>query len=344
MGILRKLYRPELFQGSLRKRGYFEGWYLKHVSADLQNVLAFIPGISLSAEPHAFIQVINGISGKTLYFSYELDSFSWDRRSFTVRIGNSVFSDRFSSIDISQDNHEINGMLEYSGITPYPKTVFSPGIMGWYSFVPFMECNHGVVSMHHSIEGELVIDSSTVDFTGGTGYIEKDWGTSFPQSWIWLQCNTFEGKPASLMLSIAKIPWVRKFFIGFISFLNVDGKLYSFSTYNGSDIDSVQWDSTGELRVGLSNREHHLEITVFSESFGSLKAPRLGTMERFIRESLDSRVSVKLYNRRGTVLFSGEGTRAGFEIIPELLEYFSPDGNYPGKRRAPGWKNTKGQP
>jgi tocopherol cyclase len=30
-----------------------------------------------------------------------------------------------------------------------------------------------------------------VDFSGGSGYIEKDWGRSFPRAWIWAQSNTF---------------------------------------------------------------------------------------------------------------------------------------------------------
>ena len=35
----------------------------------------------------------------------------------------------------------------------YPGTIFSPGIMGWYSFVPFMECKHGIVSINHDLTG-----------------------------------------------------------------------------------------------------------------------------------------------------------------------------------------------
>lgn len=28
-----------------------------------------------------------------------------------------------------------------------------------------------------------------MDFSGGRGYIEKDWGQSFPAAWVWLQIN-----------------------------------------------------------------------------------------------------------------------------------------------------------
>jgi tocopherol cyclase len=75
-----RIYRPEIFQGNMKKKNYFEGWYFKHVSQDLKHVLSFIPGISLTEnDPHSFIQVINGITGKTEYISYPLDEFIWDK-------------------------------------------------------------------------------------------------------------------------------------------------------------------------------------------------------------------------------------------------------------------------
>ena len=51
--------------------------------------------------------------------------------------------------------------------------------MGWYAWMPFMECYHGLVSLDHGIEGVLSAESDTVDMTGGRGYTEKDWGAAF---------------------------------------------------------------------------------------------------------------------------------------------------------------------
>ena len=42
-----RLYNPEVFQGNLRKKHYFEGWYYKHVSQGLSCTFSFIPGISV---------------------------------------------------------------------------------------------------------------------------------------------------------------------------------------------------------------------------------------------------------------------------------------------------------
>ena len=50
-----KLFRPEIFQGNLKKKNYFEGWYFKHVAQNGKHVFSFIPGISLTQnDRHAF--------------------------------------------------------------------------------------------------------------------------------------------------------------------------------------------------------------------------------------------------------------------------------------------------
>jgi succinate dehydrogenase/fumarate reductase flavoprotein subunit len=48
------------------------------------------------------------------------------------------------------------------------------GTMGWYAFVPAMECYHGVLSFDHLLEGGLELNGQYIDYTGGRGYIEKD--------------------------------------------------------------------------------------------------------------------------------------------------------------------------
>jgi hypothetical protein len=76
-----RLYNPELFQGNLRKKHYFEGWYFKHVTRDLSNTFSVIPGISLAEnDTHAFIQIMNGYTGKTDYIRYPIEEFRRDKR------------------------------------------------------------------------------------------------------------------------------------------------------------------------------------------------------------------------------------------------------------------------
>jgi hypothetical protein len=316
-----RIYNPEIFQGNLKKKNYFEGWYFKHVSSDLKHVWSFIPGISLTdKDPHAFIQVINGITGESVYVTYPLDQFTYGKEEFKVKIGNSEFTGKKISIDINHENLKIKGELTYRNSTPYPGTLFSPGIMGWYSFIPFMECKHGIVSVNHVIEGHIAINETITDFHGGKGYIEKDWGTSFPETWIWIQGNNFSNAGTSFQFSVAKIPWLRKFFIGFISFLYYNNRFYLFSTYNNSVISEIS-HSENSIDITIKNKNYTLQIVARKSVFGELMAPVSGNMTRRIKESIDSEISLRLTDKNNNLIYSDTGKRAGLEIIDTIFDY-----------------------
>ncbi len=139
-----KIYQPIVFQGNLNKNRYFEGWYFKHVSANREYVFSFIPGVALTkTDKHAFIQVIDGISGKTWNVKYPLSEFSFSKKEFNVWVGQSNFSENGIQLNIDTEDLKIKGEVFYADLVKYPSTLLSPGIMGWYSFVPFMECKHG---------------------------------------------------------------------------------------------------------------------------------------------------------------------------------------------------------
>ena len=317
-----KVFRPWAFQGSISRRNYFEGWYFKHVSADQRQVWSFIPGISLSSEGrHAFIQVLNGLTSESQVYEFGVEEFSASGKELNVQIEKSRFTKEGISLELQSSSQKIRGDISYSSMEEYPSSTLNPGIMGWYSFVPFMECKHGVVSMFHKLAGGLYIDDSYVDFNGGSGYIEKDWGTSFPESWVWLHCNTFNSSQASFTFSVAKIPWLGSYFIGFISFLKLEDRLINLSTWSNARIEKLEY-SGNVLHVRISNKKYRLEIEALNNQAGLLKAPELGSMTRIIKESVDASMELKLSDLSGNTLFHDKGSRAGMELIEKILEYF----------------------
>ena len=323
--MLRKLYNPAIFQGNLRKKNYFEGWYFKQVTHNLEGAVSIIPGISLAKnDPHAFIQIMNGTTGESYYVRYLLNEFKWDRRKFLIKIGSSVFTEEGIDLNIRDDAIFLTGKIEFSNLVRYPSTVLSPGIMGWYSFVPFMECNHGIVSVTHDLHGEISYNGDVYDFEGGRGYIEKDWGISFPEAWIWIQSNVFNEHTTSFCMSIAKIPWMGSFFIGFISFLYFNDRFYVFATYNKSTF-SIIHNNTDGLVIDTFNRDYKLNISVLKNSFYDLKAPVAGEMSRGIKESIDSEVHLQLSERSGKDIYHGTGRVVGLEIIEEIFNYVKPE-------------------
>jgi tocopherol cyclase len=320
--ILPRLYRPEVYQGKKRPGNYFEGWYFKLVDAAGEQIWSFIPGVSYSADSHCFVQVIHANSGKTWYLRFPEQDFTSSRSTFQTAIGLNLFSSRGLNLDMSLPDLKLRGELIFKDTHPFPSTFLSPGIMGWYSYAPGMECYHGVVSMQHRLSGSLEINGTEIGFDGGKGYIEKDWGTSMPSDWIWIQSNHFEGDiGASFMLSLARIPWMRGFFPGFLSFFMYGGRLYRFATYNRSSVSLIDIkDDT--VRIELRNATHSLAVSVYRNIGGILKAPRHGRMEREIQESIVSRLNLELRDKKGNLLFEGTGFHAGLEIVGDVAKYF----------------------
>lgn len=317
-----KIFRPWVFQGSKSLKNYFEGWYFKHVSADRKSVYSIIPGISLSGnDSHSFVQVINGLSGDTYYYRYPVDSFVSSSKVLSTRVGDSVFSKESVNVNLEGDQGNISGDIIYDSFDHYPSSLLRPGIMGWYSFVPFMECKHGIVSTGHSLKGELRVNNEVIDFSGGKGYIEKDWGKSFPESWIWLHCNTFKSSDASFTFSVAKIPWIGSFFIGFISYLRFDDQFYNFSTWSKARIGELKYEND-ILNIELVNKSHMLVIKAVNNDPGDLKAPVMGSMTRIIKETVDADIELTLTDKQGNILFSDKGVRGGMELIDKILDYF----------------------
>jgi len=192
--------------------------------------------------------------------------------------------------------------------------------MGWYSFIPFMECNHGIVSVNHDLLGRISVNRNVIDFDGGKGYIEKDWGVSFPEAWIWIQSNNFKEHDTSFSFSVAKIPWMGKYFIGFITFLYLNKKFYLFSTYNKSTVSEIARNKD-IIEISVRSSENILKIRVIQNLFGELRAPVSGEMSRRIKESIDSEVHIQLFNKYNILEYEGTGKSVGLEIIEKIFDY-----------------------
>jgi len=156
--LLDRLKDPTIFQGDLRKRRYFEGWYFKQSNLEGDVVLSIIPGVSLAEEDrHAFIQIFDGTSGVSYYERFEVEDFKPGLKPFSIKIGDNVFS--LSGVDLNiKGEASVKGSLIYSDLSLFRGGLGMRGVMGWYGFVPFMETYHGLISMDHVVDGSVVIN------------------------------------------------------------------------------------------------------------------------------------------------------------------------------------------
>ena len=322
---VRRVLHPAWYQGRGKKAPYFEGWYFKLIDPGERHRLAVIPGIFRAADPdesHAFVQVLDGTSGTATYHEYPLEAFHAARGAFDVHVGVNHFTLEHIALDVDSPERSVIGSLDFRGITPWPVTWTVPGVMGWFAWVPFLQTYHGVLSFDHVIHGSLTIDGAEVDFDGGRGYIEKDWGHSFPDAWIWMQTNHFDEPGTSFTASIATIPWLGTAFRGLIIGLWHEGRLYRFATYTGARIEELTLEAR-EVQAVVSDRSRRLEIAARGPEGGVLRGPTGFDMAGRVPESLQASVSVKLSareRRQRSVIFEGVGRNAGLEAVGDEVK------------------------
>lgn len=304
---------PTRFQGHGRTRNYFEGWYFKIVVPDRNLAYAFIPGISYGANGtgHAFLQVLDGVGATSAYHHYTAEEFQPANDRFFLQLGPHAFAQDRLLIDLP----ELKVDLHYDNVHPWQKRPFAPGIMGWYGFVPRMQCYHGLVSYYHDLRGSIRVKGQVYDAAGGVGYTEKDWGSGFPDAWVWCQSNHLSGtdQPASLMASVAKIPWLGSSFTGFLATFLLEGELHLFTTWARSRVQS-EFTKAGEVRLTFSAPGKRLEVSGRPAPGGELASPVTGqAMTGKINESLQAELGVRLI-LDGALAYGGTARWAGLEV------------------------------
>lgn len=312
MNKLFLMRNPELFQGikKLNKnQNYFEGWYFKNTNNE--NGISFIPGINIQNEnKKTFIQVITNDS--SYYVNYDIKDFEYSLNPFFIKIGNNFFSKDGIHINIKEQNLNIYGEVKYSKGENINTNILAPNIMGPFSYIPFMECNHAILCMKNYASGSIKINSHDINFNNDIGYIEKDWGCSFPKSYIWCQGNNFKSSNASFMLSIANIPFKIFEFRGLICVIKIDDKEYKFTTYNNSKI--LKYDVNKSINIILKKGDYEINVKSNKDEGLKLSAPVKGRMQKDIYESISSKITVTL-KYKNNIIFSDTSSNCGLEVV-----------------------------
>ncbi|MFR8339568.1 MAG: tocopherol cyclase family protein [Eisenbergiella massiliensis] len=202
-------------------KGFFKGWYFKQEKGS--RAAALIPAFHFPADApgYASVQVITEEAAWN--FNFPLDAVKVFGKKDTIQIGNNYFSPRGIRVSLNKEEDgrtiKIEGRIRYAGLA-----ALKGDIMGPFRYVPFLQCRHGVVSMCHKTRGSLKVNGDTYNFHGGRGYIEKDWGSSFPSYYFWCQSGWYDRQECSLMVSVADIPFLGGHFPGCIAFVYYRGR------------------------------------------------------------------------------------------------------------------------
>lgn len=287
-------------QVGVDKKDAFEGWFVK--VDDRENGLMFsvIWGYATNIQGrHAFLQFQNTLKNETTYVRYPLEALTWTADPFVLTIGRNTLSQKGMVLDFETPDLSVRGRFAFGVFAPLRRISFlKPNIMGWLSYFP-NECNHAILSMHHTVTGTLAMGNAAWTLQDADGYLEKDWGTGFPKTYVWCQVNDWA--ESALVFSYATVPLLGRHAKGFFLVLHHQGEEIRLSSIEGSRMKAftVSEDAftavveKGSLRVTLHARQAHPV---------ALASPNQGAMEARIKESLDGTVVLSVEKKGKTVL------------------------------------------
>lgn len=288
----------------------FEGWFSKIDDKENDLMLSVIWGYSTHRDTsHAFIQFTESRDNRTSYIRYAMEEMSWVEEPFELHIGKNVLSAKGMKLDLEVQGRSVQGDFTFGEFTPIRTSFLKPNIMGWLTRFP-NECNHSITSMHHRVDGSLRIGEREWKVREAAGYMEKDWGRSFPREYVWAHANGWE--KSSFVFSYATVPVLGRFAKGFFLVIHHEGEEYRFSSIEGSRM--LHFKVTDDAFVAIIGKGVYRAVIKARQAHPlELASPSFGEMSQKIKESLDGKAEVMLL-KGDEVLLDLKTRRASIDV------------------------------
>ena len=291
------------FHGLTKKHSFFEGWYFKHIQDG--NFFAVIPGFHIdhAGRRFAFIEVLT--NQFCYYIHYPFSAFEVCKNHLDIQIGENHFSTRGIRLFIDTPELSLRGAIHYTSFEYIPYDTMGP-----FCFLPFLDCYSNIISLSHSTSGFVKLNGQIIDFDKGKGYIESDWGRSFPKYQLWTQCNSFPTETScAIVVNIASLHFLNTTFIGCVCAITYQQHHYHFATHLGAKLTEAS--SRGFI---LTQGYYRLEAWLLSCSSTSMKSCLRGDMTRTIHRNAKCTVNYHLKYHNQTI-FNLASNEASFEWI-----------------------------
>ena len=285
----------------MKKTNFFEGWYFKEQCKEL--TIAFIPEVSYDEKGNlsGSLQIV--LPDRSYYYTYKNPINMNLNRTMFIVMGKNVSTDACIHIDIAEKDLQIKGDIYFDR-----EAGRKFNVMGPLSIFP-LPCKHGILAMKQQLSGSLEIDGEVYDFDGGTGYLETDYGKSFPRRYMWSQCNWFGRTDCQIAVAAATIPMGPLNIMGTFACINYKGQRYKFATYKGAEVEKI-----GEEGFKITQGPYIFEGRRKGGTAVELKSPEMGKMASATREYLVCNVEYRL-RKRGEELFHVKSRNGSYEFL-----------------------------
>lgn len=284
-------FRPSYLQGHPNKNKYFEGWFQKIYSKEHNTTFVLIYGFATghSADKTGFIQyhIPNKMPKLLTFHKNEIQCSS---NNHHVQFGDNVLSSKV--LKLKTEELELDLQLHQNSF--FNKKSNS---MGNYYLIPNLPCYHAVVSEFQSFSGVIKSLNEEFKITNANGYLEKNWGKSFPNSYIWLHAFDINNPENQLLFSQANIKWMGKMFEKYVGYINLNNKYTDLRKLNNCRI-SKYYSLKNVFCIFIQNKDIHIEIVITLGNKLTFVGPIKGVLNRTIEHYND--VSIVLTTLHGS--------------------------------------------
>lgn len=273
---------------------YFEGWFFRVVVSETTS-FAFIygvqnPGVPDGESSSSFVVAArNGEPAWTALFP--VDAFTASRQTLAVRVGdNRATADGLSGC-LQNEGEEVCWNLRFVTEDVWSDT------MGLLTNIPALPLNWHVGNLRARAEGEIVWKGETFTVRDAPLFQDKNWGTVFPPSYIWIQAGGFSPEQDTLVFAGGDIGLTAGMFVW-----RGAGRNYAMRSQDLNTVLSI-WPAPdrGEVRVDLSRGAVRLVLT---GRFGDdepvlLPAPTYEGYVPYTRMALLGEVQIEVYEKTG---------------------------------------------
>ena len=192
---------------------------------------------------------------------------------------------------------------------------------GWLSYLPIFDPGWQILMAHGLATGWIEWAEKIYHFTDAPAYSEKNWGTSFPQKWFWLNCNSFNHQ-SDLALTAAggirQVLWWQEA-VAMIG-IHYQGKFYQFAPENAV----VKWQIQpwGEWRMSATNQDFIVTLRGITDLPGTyVRTPTAKGLVFNCRDTTQGQLFLEMRSRSpsprllsGKPLLQADSCHAGLEV------------------------------
>jgi len=300
--------KPTQLKGKFKKRNFFEGWFHKIYSAKHQTSFVIIYGYTTGNyyDKFGFIQFLIPNKNVEIYY-FSKNEISYNPKNHSVQMGSNILSLKEIKINLKDIYMDLN-ISDNLPISSFKNS------MGYAYFIPTLPCYHSILNKSHLISGEINLFNNKYLLDNDLGYMEKNWGTSFPEKYFWIQAVEPNNPNVSLLFSQAEIKWMGKSFIKHVGHLRLNGEELDLRTLT---LFNVSYDNTNpeNITITIKSKQIKLEMSFSVAKKYMFKGPLKGKLSRDILHHSDSQIDLKIYQNAEIKMYKLIGN---FEMIGGL--------------------------